>query len=533
MKRRNVKLNILGQGAIPASLASQRLENGKLKTDRRSLILVHPPQRGLLEGFSTGLVALANHVSDELPEVRVKLLDLGLASEEEAFQKIEQCVEEIDGQLFVGVTTTTASYQAALSVANAFKAADPSAVVILGGHHASAQDDIILENPKNLAVDIVVRGEGEIAIVELLRRHPHLEAVPNISYRNGLRPVIQNEMAPTLDQTQLDRIHVTFKGWGLQSAPGKFDHTTYVSARGCPLRCAFCSVANERIRNKSVEAVIRDLRFLVDEMGYKSIAIEDNFFAHSPRRTIEICQAIEELQVEVPFRWDCQTRVESCQREDVLEAMERAGCESIYLGVESFDPEQLLYLNKTRHPGSYLSILQNKVVPWMLRSTIDLYINLQLGLPDEGPSHRLNTLKLLKTLGQQASDAGKKITVFPQLHVVYPGTGHFHQGVVEGRFGPDGETVFERFTEWEARQQPILEWLGEHFAHGTGGIPEGILFRERLRKGEFEVNPDAIINVVNYLNAMAATPGIEVFKYGRYLAGSHRDSEKSVSEATH
>lgn len=493
-----------------------------ITANRRTLILVHPPQLGLLEGFSSGLVVLANFVSSVLPEVDVHLLDLGLVREDELESRICECIDGATGKLFVGVTTTTASYQSALRVAQAFRVLAPGSVIVMGGHHASAQDDVVLRH--HSFVDFVIKGEGELALTELLRRYPVIDAVPGLSFRRGLE-IERNLPAPLLEQNSLDQIGVTFRGWGLRSAPGKFDHTTYVSARGCPLKCSFCAVANERIRYKSIDAVIQDLRVLVQELGFESIAIEDNFFAHSSKRSIELCEAIAELQQDLPFRWDCQTRVESCQREDVMEAMERAGCEAVYIGVESFDPEHLLYLNKTRRPGDYLKMLRDKVVPWLLQSPIDCYINLQLGLPGEAEHHRENTLRLLSQLGQQAERHEKLITVFPQLHVVYPGTAHFHQALIEGRYGPDGESVFERFTDWEAHRQPILRWLGEHFAHGTGGIPEGILNADQLRKGRFEECTDAILEVLNYLSAMAATPGIRVFQYGQYLAGN-RSSPK-------
>lgn len=512
------------EGVLPASRRSCAIPD---RAKNRSLVLVHPPQLGLMEGFSSGLVALANHVSRSLPDVHVTLLDLGLAGESQLGQRVQECIDQVSGQLFVGITTTTASYRAALSVAETVKDLVPKAVVIMGGHHASAQDDVILRNHRR-TVDLVIRGEGEIALTALLKCYPETEHVPSLTYIRGHNETIRTEPAPLLDQSDLDHIGVTFRGWGLQSAPGKFDHTTYVSARGCPLKCAFCSVANERIRNKSVAAVIQDLRVLVGDMGFRNIAIEDNFFAHSPKRTIALCQAIAELQQELQFNWDCQTRVESCQREDVMSAMESAGCEAVYLGVESFDPEHLLYLNKTRQPGTYLRLLRHKVVPWLLRSRINCYINLQLGLPGEAAEHRENTLRLLSQLGQQAELHGKKITIFPQLHVVYPGTGHFHQALTEGRYGPNSEDVFEEFTRWEAQRQPILRWLGEHFAHGTGGIPEGILNASMLKQGRFQEDTDAIFEVINYLTAMANTPGIRVFKYGRYLAGN-RDSRATES----
>jgi radical SAM superfamily enzyme YgiQ (UPF0313 family) len=484
--------------------------------------LVHPPQQGLLEGFSSGLISLANYVADKLPDVKVELLDFGLASDPEIGPQIERVRDASRGTLFVGVTSTTATYQSALQIAQLFKRACRSCVTILGGHHASVQDIVILQHHTD--IDFVIRGEGEAALVEFLSRFPAVGDIAGLSFRDGLR-VQQNELGPPLEQLALDHIPPTFQGWGLRSAPGKFHHTTYVSARGCPLRCAFCSVSGEPIRAKSVRAVVADLRQLVGSMGCRDIAIEDNFFAQSPARTISLCKMIEELQRELPFRWDCQTRVESCQRDDVLGAMERAGCEAVYLGVESFDPEQLLYLRKTRDPGRYVQNIENRVVPWLLRSRIMCHLNLQLGLPGEGPSHRETVLRHLRGLGKRAKEHGKAITVFPQLHVVYPGTRHFNEALIEGRFGADGETVFERFTAWEARQKPVLQWVGGHFAHGIGGLPEGMMCPDRLRRGEFDINPNAVLEIVEYLDRMEDTCGITVFKYGRYLAGQLAPTE--------
>jgi len=102
--------------------------------------------------------------------------------------------------------------------------------------------------------------------------------------------------------------------------------------------------------------------------------------------------------------------------------------------------------------------------------------------------------------------------------VVYPGTQHFREAVRQDRFGPETESVFERFTAWEARQQPIFRWLGEHFAHGVGGIPEGILEVEALRRGIFKVDPERVMEVSTYLRNIEDLPGISVFRYGSYLA---------------
>jgi anaerobic magnesium-protoporphyrin IX monomethyl ester cyclase len=479
------------------------------------VLLVAPPQGGLLEGFSSGLIALANYLQLDERDVRVKFLDLGPVSARRLSDCVRDALKDVSYPVFVGITGTTASYQNMLHTARAFKQHDPEIVTIFGGHHATAQDDIILQ--RHPEVDFIIRGEGEIALSELLRHHQDPNLVPSLSFRSDNR-IVRTANAPPLDQHVLDKLRATLDIDELRSPPGKFNRVTYVSARGCPLSCSFCAVGASQVRAKSVPRVIEDLRYLVGELGYKQVAIEDNFFAHKPRRTLELCSAIEELQKETEFTWDCQTRVESMRRNDIILAMARARCEATYLGVESLVEDQLIFLGKTLRPQSYLEMLGNEAVPAMLNAGIDAYMNLQLSIPDESLWDRELTLKRLMQLGRTAREHNRQITVFPQLHVMYPGTPHFSRAVADGTFGTLGDKVFEEFTLWEAERQPIIDYLGKHFAHGTGGIPIGILDIGALKKGQFKIMDGAIESTSKQLARMNQISGISIFQYASYLA---------------
>ncbi|MFH0826121.1 MAG: radical SAM protein [Pseudomonadota bacterium] len=491
-----------------------------MDTVEKRLLLVMPPQQGLLNGFAAGLISLANFVEARMPDVRAKILDLSVHSFNRANMEITHFMaREQEKATFVGITTTTASYQSALEIARFVKQAAPRAVVVLGGHHASTDPEIVLRSHPDL-IDLIVVGEGERSLCELIRHYPSLKPVPGLAFLDDEGRFIHTDAPPLLSQDELDSIPITYGNNGLIGTPGKFDHATYVSARGCPLRCAFCAVGNDSIRAKSIPAVVRDIEVLLD-MGFCRIAIEDNFFAHSPSRTQEICEALAEIKQRRngAFAWDCQTRVESLARKDTIELMAKAGCEAVYIGVESVHPEQLAYLNKTKNPSKYLATLTQVVVPALLDTDIACYLNLQFGLPDETEDHERATCGILASLGRLADARGKIITVFPQLYVVYPGTTHFQQGVSQGRFPRD---VFETFTKWEFRQTSVLYWLGEHFAHGTGGIPDGILKPEVLRNGSFEdvdevVDAKTICRISAALRAIDRIRGVHTFNYGDYI----------------
>ncbi|HVT87691.1 MAG TPA: radical SAM protein [Tepidisphaeraceae bacterium] len=482
-----------------------------------TVILTLPPQHALLEGFSSGLISLANYVADRESAVDVRLLDLSFTDADSVQQEIRRELSDVRGRVLIGVTTTTATYQSALVVARAARLEAPDSTVLLGGHHASPEANVILR--EHSEVDAVICGEGEPALHELIRSPEAIHRVPNIAYRDS-GAIRTNPKAALLSTAGLDSIAPTYRGGGIRSARGKFDHVSYVSARGCPLKCAFCAVANERIRAKSIERVIEDLRLLVRNFGYHSIAIEDNFFAHSPSRTKELCDALEQVRREpgMDFSWDAQTRVESMESLDVIQAMRRGGCDAVYLGVESLVPEHLTQMRKTANPLRYLDSLETRVVPQLLSSDIACFINLQLGLPGETEDDWDVTIERLTRLGKIARDHRKQIVVFPMLSVIYPGTSDYERAVALGGILSNfRDTAFERFTEWEAQQKPVLNWLGRHFAHGTGGIPSGILQRQKLRKCRFEVDPDRVMNVVNLLDRMRHVGGVRVFNYSKYL----------------
>jgi anaerobic magnesium-protoporphyrin IX monomethyl ester cyclase len=481
-----------------------------------TLLLIIPPQRLVMEGFRSALVALGAYIHRKLPTMDIRLVDLSAVHLSKVAGSLSDELRSVRGRVLAGISTLTADYQAALKVAGELKKLDKGIITVMGGHHASGDAAVILQEHSD--VDFVISNEGELPLFNLANCYPAVENIPGLAFRsNG--GIQRNKPPPLLSQEDLDLVPLTFEGWELSQAPGKFDHVTYVSARGCPLHCAFCAVANQAIRGKSVSRVAEDIASLVDR-GFSRLAIEDNFFAHSVRRTRDVCDALSGLRANgMKFSWDCQTRVESMDRAGILPLMQDAGCDAVYLGVESLDEETLSFLGKTPNPSKYLDRLQERVIPELLKSNIDCFINLQFGVPGETDSQMNKVIDRMRRLGQLAQSRGREITIFPQLFVVYPGTFHFIEFVRAKLFS---NKIFESFTKWEAEQEPILEWLGQTFAHGTGGLPLGILDDRRLRDGQFTVDGASTARIEHAISRLNL-PGVRVFRYGEYLV--HGDTQ--------
>jgi anaerobic magnesium-protoporphyrin IX monomethyl ester cyclase len=233
----------------------------------------------------------------------------------------------------VGITSTTPSFSEACKMARVVKDLKPECMVVMGGPHVSFEDYSTLESPY---VDVVVRGEGELTMRDLvtrLEKGESLSKVLGITYkvkgvvrRNPDRPFIEDLDALFVSYHKLPMSRYKFEGE---------NYATIVSSRGCPYGCVFCSSSllhGKKWRCQSAERVGREVRFLIDEYGVKHIEFLDDLFTFNNKRVEEICRIFHREKLDV--QWFCSSRVNTITNE-LMAKMRRAGCVGIYFGVES------------------------------------------------------------------------------------------------------------------------------------------------------------------------------------------------------
>jgi anaerobic magnesium-protoporphyrin IX monomethyl ester cyclase len=217
-----------------------------------------------------------------------------------------------------------------LLVAQALKARHPEKTLIMGGTGPTAVERGILDRFD--AVDVIVRGEGERTIIELmdaLAGGRSLERVAGISYRfNG--SVAENPARSRI--SDLDKLP-----W---PAYHKLDMAAYqgygvVTSRGCPYRCVFCSVApiwEHQAVLRSVQSVVAEMRHLVETYGVTMFLLQDEYFVSDKARMLDFCTQLKSAGL--PVHWKCFARVNLVD-EEMLRAMLDAGCVHVRYGVES------------------------------------------------------------------------------------------------------------------------------------------------------------------------------------------------------
>jgi len=254
------------------------------------------------------------------------------------------------GADIVGLTAMTPTVSAALSIARHLKQAEPGRTIIMGGAHATLLPEETLRSTPE--VDVIVRGEGDVTAVELLRaleeKRP-LDSVPGISYR------ADGKIVPTVDRTAVvDMDSLPFPAY--ERLPWRhyrphpphgltLPFAAVVTSRGCPYRCAYCSkpVFGKKFRAQGAERVVAELAYLQEKFGVREIAFYDDSFTVDKARVHEIADRI--LSGGMKLAWTCETRVNLVDR-DLLRHMKQAGCYAVAYGIESASPEIIKTLCK-------------------------------------------------------------------------------------------------------------------------------------------------------------------------------------------
>ena len=317
----------------------------------------------------------------------------------------------------IGINSLTESRFESFKSAKIAKESLPDSTVVMGGPHVSlCAHDTLLSVPW---VDIVVRGEGEITLLEICRnlgKKIGLESVQGISYRNEDGEVIHNSPRPlikNLDTLPFPAFHL----FPLQKynfkldvpGEGKLPAINVITSRGCPYGCLFCATSKmygRRWRARTPSNVVEELAYLSEKYGIRAVYFCDDTFTMNKRRVERICDLM--IDQGLGLKWRCEIRVDTVDK-SLLTKMKDAGCYEVFYGVESGSQRILdSVVNKK------ITIEQvRKASKWMDEVGMLKNPAYIVSFPDETLEEAHKTIDLMRELGGKPS--------FSLLRI-YPGT---------------------------------------------------------------------------------------------------------------
>ncbi len=339
-----------------------------------------------------GLLSLAACLEKRCEEVEIidlnQLIGTTIPNDRDFYRNIATLIQGHNPDI-LGFMTEADSYHHILAISKECKKLLPRVIIVLGGPHASVTDYETLKDFP--CIDMVVRGEGEVSMVELveaLRRDGDIGSVRGISHRTRNGAVIRNEDRPLIE--------------GLDSLPVPAYHlynisptdTVYLEVgRGCPYACTFCFTApywKRQYRVKSPERVFSEMGLLLEKYHIRHFNLVHDLLTVDRRWVERFCTGLLERNLGVT--WTCSSRVDTVDAE-LIGLMSRSGCKAIYYGLEVGSRGMQKAIKKRLDPQRALDIIRQT-----MSQGIEVTVGLMLGFPQESENSIRKTLRLFFSL---------------------------------------------------------------------------------------------------------------------------------------
>ncbi len=334
--------------------------------------------------------------------------------------------ERIDHLLCLGITCLTGPAVAdGLAVADYAKSLRPELPVIWGGWHPTFAAGQAIEDPR---VDIVVRGMGERAFVEILgalERNESVRSIQGIHYREeGTTGSTPDRPAEPIDQFPPPAYQLIEPERYIWAQPNGLRTASTIFSRGCPFACDFCLDSRNKWFGLPTPRMIDEIEFWL-QRGANHIRFYDgNFFLGKPK-IVDFCEAVIARGLPSRFRWTATAvgnRVVQMD-DELLALLARSGLRQVAIGAESGSDELLARITNKTTVAHTLEAIRR-----LTRHGINAYLFFVVGYPDE-PSDALDrTLQL----ALDAKTINPNVELFLNFTTPLPGSEVFRVAVERG-----------------------------------------------------------------------------------------------------
>ena len=219
-------------------------------------------------------------------------------------------------------------------------ARDAGCRVLVSGSDASDHPARYLD----AGADAVFLGEPEGTLADVAAAwaadpHAPIAAIAGLAIRGedgapeitGLRAGVRDLDAIPLPAWDLVDADAYRRVW--RHAHGRLSWNV-VTSRGCPYGCNWCAkpVFGRRYAQRSPAAVAEELRRLKTEIAPDHVWFADDIFGLTARWIGELAEEVAARDARIPFMIQCRADLVSAK---VARALADAGCEEVWMGVES------------------------------------------------------------------------------------------------------------------------------------------------------------------------------------------------------
>ena len=329
----------------------------------------------------------------------------------------------------------------------------PQATLILGGPHPSANADNIF----NLfpTADFAFKGEAEIGLARLLdllaeaqTADQTLAGVPGLIWRSGGQTAVNEQNfvmnlddlgLPAWDLIRPDTYPLAPHGGFFKNYP----IAPIIITRGCPYNCTYCAgylIGGHRLRFRSADNVMSEIKLLYNNYGIREIHIEDDNFTFNKNFVKEFCQKLKDSRLGITWTCPNGVRLDSLD-EEILLTMKDAGLYSISVGVESGSDKILRDMKKSLT----VQTIKDKIA-LIKRCGLEVVGFFIIGYPTDTRQTIKETIRLACSLPLKRAGFS--------LFKPFPGTAIANELILKGDIQPMSEEAWAKFILADAVYAP-------------------------------------------------------------------------------
>ncbi len=339
----------------------------------------------------------------------------------------------------VGFTLSTYCFGPVLEWINKIKE-DTGLPIIVGGAHAALYPK---ETMVHEAIDYLVVGEAEYPLPEFVRAFwgdKDFSNIKSLAYRKNGEAVIDltRQAIPDIDDVPLPALHLLEMDRYHNIISKRRNFTAMLSSRGCPYKCTFCDQKTPSYRTRSPEGFVGEILRNYNQFGIREFDIYDSTFTADKKRVKEICKLLVLEDIDIGFT--IRSRVDSVDH-DVLDHLQKAGCHTIFYGVESADADILRSMRKE------ITLEQiEDIVGYTKKIGIDTLGYFMIGYPGETKETMEKTIQFAMKLPLDYAQF-TVLTPFPDTEIYEY---YMHNGL---------ENYWSEYTLDPSKERPI-EFIG-------------------------------------------------------------------------
>jgi len=301
-----------------------------------------------------GIIQLAAYLEKEVKDVEINVLDCN--AEHLDWKELEKRIESFNPNVVASSALATCNTYLVARTLETAKRVNPNILTVTGGQHFTVSAEESLQSYPE--IDVIVRGEGEQTLAELVRNTNEKSPFPKIKgisfrhkgkiFHNPERPLIED--LETLPYPGYHFVKDVIRKYHFAAMAGI--NTRYAlieGSRGCTHACTFCTQWRhwqKRWRVKSPERIADEMEFCYRNYASRFIWLTDDNLG-SGERVAKVADEILRREIADDLMWFVQARCDDIVRnEESLPKLRKSGLRWVLLGVESTRQSTLEDFNK-------------------------------------------------------------------------------------------------------------------------------------------------------------------------------------------